>query len=70
LTHLPSDQALGLDPLDRLPGAIERRQDGLLKQRTLALMTERDALQLRHALDDLARRHRLRRLAQHAVDQP
>src|SRR4051794_5251280 len=49
---------------------MERRQGGLLEQCALTLVGERDAFQLSHPFDDLPRRHWLRRIAQHVVDQP
>lgn len=69
LTHLPFDQARFLDPLDCVSGAVERHQDRLLKQRTLALITKRDALQLHHARDDLPCCRGMRRVARRLVDQ-
>src|SRR5208282_2665474 len=64
----PTDDPRGLDARDRLLGPVERTENRLLNQLTLAVIGDRHGLDAHDPLGKLTRRHRLDRIAQLVVD--
>src|SRR6195952_330761 len=69
LADPPRDYAGNLDALDRGLRTAERPEDGLLDQRAATFIRCRDGLHAHDLFGERARRHGLRRLAQHVGDQ-